>query len=60
MSLHDLTMMRCFDERKCFAKTKTSNGNQYCTRLVGEPYKPGKCPYCKENIEEKGGEPCKR
>ena len=47
--------MECFDERECFAKKVNPNGKQYCLRLVGEPYKPGECPYCKANIEDKGG-----
>lgn len=47
--------MECFDNRKCFAKMVNPNGNQYCLHLVGEPYKPGECPYCKENREDKGG-----
>lgn len=60
MSYHDLVMMRCFDERKCFAKTTAPDGNYYCTRLVGEPYQPGKCPFCKENAENRGGESCRK
>ena len=55
MSYRELRMMACFDERPCFAKT-TKNGRTYCQRLVGEPYKPGECPYCKEHIEDIGGQ----
>ena len=60
MAYRDMILMECFDERKCFAKAMKSDGKQYCMRLVGKPYEPGKCPYCKEHIEDKGGEPCRK
>lgn len=44
--------MECFDERKCFAKAAYKDGF-YCLHLVGKPYKPGECPYCKESRDER-------
>ncbi len=43
--------MRCNDTRQCFAKKEGYGGRIYCDFLE-DGYPNGKCPFCKQKIED--------